>query len=242
MQRNVTNVVRWVMDEMIPPAIRDSRWFMYPFFVLAYRTTAVSTAMDYKALVGQWTSAQYAEYYRGLNTISRNRETDLNRECVGRILESIPPGTKTLLDAGCGKGYLLQVIAEARPEIELYGLDVLDGISTDIFSYRSGHVEALPFADNRFDVVISSHTLEHIVPLSDAISELKRVAAGRLIVVVPRQRKYYYTLDEHVNFFTYDFELISAIGSDSFLIEDLRGDWFYSTDDTVPAGSGPSSG
>lgn len=231
MNRSVTNAIRWFMDETVPPVIRDSSWFMYPFFVLAYRTLNPRSAMRFKSLVHTWTPEEYDEYYRGLNSISRNRATDLNSLCLQRIIASIPADTRTLLDAGCGGGYLLRQIAAARPEIELHGLDVWESLSGDApYTYHQGHVEALPFAEGRFDVVVSSHTLEHIVPLGAAVRELKRVAAQRVLVVVPCQRKYRYTLDEHVNFFTYDFDLVSAMASPQYVLEKLRGDWFYMSD------------
>ncbi|MFM2048604.1 MAG: hypothetical protein RI955_1152, partial [Bacteroidota bacterium] len=37
MNRSLTNTIRFILDECIPPLIRDSRWFMYPFFYIWYK-------------------------------------------------------------------------------------------------------------------------------------------------------------------------------------------------------------
>lgn len=59
------------------------------------------------------------------------------------------------------------------------------------------------------------------------MAELTRVARHKLVVVVPRQRPYRYTLDEHVNFFRHRYELVNAIGLDNFSCDDVSGDWVY---------------
>ena len=49
MNRKLTNSIRFVMDELIPPFIRDSKIFMYPFFYLAYRGRNIREMMDFKS-------------------------------------------------------------------------------------------------------------------------------------------------------------------------------------------------
>jgi hypothetical protein len=54
-----------------------------------------------------------------------------------------------------------------------------------------------------------------------------RIARKQIFIVTPCQRYYYYTLDEHVNFFTFKEELTSKIGLDDFTCEKMNGDWVY---------------
>ena len=225
--RSLTNTIRFVLDECIPPIIRDSAWFMYPFYFLAYRGRNVRQAMNFKRLVYQFSAEQYREFYEGLDTISRNRKTDLNEPSIKSLLDGIPPGTKTLLDVGCGRGYFLMRVREARPELELTGCDVVDKLSYPGISLIQGSAEHLPFPDKSFDVVTCSHTLEHILQPSRAVSELKRVAKKVLFVVVPCQRYYFYTLDEHVNFYPQPELLLAEMGVPNAECEKLHGDWLW---------------
>jgi len=223
--RTFTNAVRFVMDECLPPAIRDSRVFMYPFFMVAYRGRNVRTAMNFKRLVHGWGPSDYADYYRDLNTISRNRPTDLNAGCIRAMVEALDPSARSLLDVGCGNGYFLNQLHGRG--LSLFGCDIVDKVKNRSFPYVQAAVERLPFADKSFDVVTCSHTLEHIINLPAAVSELKRLARKQLMVVVPCQRWYFYTLDEHVNFFPHAEQLTSAIGLKEFTCRKIWGDWLY---------------
>ncbi len=201
MDRSLTNAIRFVMDECLPPLLRDSRWFMRPFYQVAYRGKNVEQAMDFKSLVHEWSQQEYDSFYASLDTISRNRLTDLNRPSLEMVLREVDPGASTLLDVGCANGHLLRQIGRRHPHLALTGLDVRPDLPAAPFTYVRGHAEDLPFEDDAFDVVTCSHTIEHVLDVRRAVAELKRVARRQLIVVTPRQRYFYYTLDEHVNFF-----------------------------------------
>jgi ubiquinone/menaquinone biosynthesis C-methylase UbiE len=79
---------------------------------------------------------------------------------------------------------------------------------------QAANVEQLPFADREFDTTICLHTLEHVRNLAKAVSELKRVTSGRVIVIVPRQRYFRYTPDYHLNFFGDPEQLILTMNID----------------------------
>lgn len=223
--RSLTNAIRYVMDEWLPPVIRDSRFFMYPFFVLAYRGKNVAQAMNFKRLVYSWNEDEYRRFYEGLDTISRNRKTDLNEASILRMLESIPKEAKRLLDVGCGRGYFLSRVKEARPDLELVGCDVVDKLAYEGMTLCVGNIENLPFEDRSFDVVTCSHTLEHIIHPARAVSELKRVTRRDLFVAVPCQRYFFHTLDEHVNFYPQKEPLLAELGTPDAICEKIHGDW-----------------
>ena len=75
--------------------------------------------------------------------------------------------------------------------------------------------------------MICTHTLEHCLAVGKVIAEIKRVARKRVVVVVPCQRCFYYTLDEHVNFYPFAEKLIHELGLEDYRCEKLWGDWFY---------------
>lgn len=84
---------------------------------------------------------------------------------------------------------------------------VLPQRKVDRVNYVEGSLTKLPFDDNEFDVVVCTHALEHIKDIAKALSELRRVCRKKLIIVVPRQREYRYTVDLHINFFPYEYDL-----------------------------------
>ncbi|MDZ7823470.1 MAG: methyltransferase domain-containing protein [Ahrensia sp.] len=78
-----------------------------------------------------------------------------------------------------------------------------DAAAIDGMEYYAARVEKLPFKDNEFDTVVCTHVLEHVLDFRSSLQELRRIAAKRLIVVVPREREYKYSFNPHFNFFPY---------------------------------------
>ena len=227
MNRSITNTIRFVMDELIPPFVRDSKIFMYPFYLFAYRGRNIREVMAFKSKVYAYSPEQYASFYNNLNTISRNRATDMNVACIDFILNSIDSTATNIIDIGCGSGYLLGKIEQKFPAIKRTGFDIKVASGKETFTYVHGNIEKLPFEDSAFDVVICCHTIEHLLQLESCISELKRITKKQLFIVTPCQRFFYYTLDEHVNFFPYKEKLIAILPFDHYECHKLQGDWAY---------------
>jgi ubiquinone/menaquinone biosynthesis C-methylase UbiE len=143
------------------------------------------------------------------------------------MLKNIPTNIDKLADIGCGNGFLLRKIKKIHPAINLYGFDIKKENNAIEYEYRKGVIEKLPYPDRFFDIVICSHVLEHIVNIDSAISELKRITKTKLIIVVPCQRYFYYTLDEHINFFPLEESLTSKIKLTNYSCLKLHGDWVY---------------
>jgi SAM-dependent methyltransferase len=235
MNRNITNAIRTVLDEWIPPVLRDSRWFMYPFFYYWYNgdKATIEAYMNFKSRVYAMTTAEYEDFYVNKRPKSRaaGRPTDLNRECIEYMLSHVHPEARTMIDIGCGNGFFLKEVQKLG-KYELHGCDVMESKSLGAgISYHQGNIESLPFADKSFDVVTCHHTIEHIPNPYRAVAELKRVARKQVMVVTPCQRYYYYTLDEHVNFFPVQgmLEHLMNTGVPPAQHEclNLKGDWMY---------------
>ena len=227
MNRSITNSIRFLMDECLPPFIRDSKFFMYPFYFLAYRGRNIRQIMNFKKEVLNFTAEQYTYFYNNLNSISRNRVTDINEPSLKCILENISKDTLNLLDVGCGNGFFLRQVKKKFPELELFGSDIMDKGESKEYNFILSQIEHLPFEDKSIDVVTCSHTLEHIINPEKAIAELKRIARKQVIIIVPCQRYYYYTLDEHVNFFPFKEALTSIINIQEHTCKKIHGDWVY---------------
>lgn len=225
MNRNITNVIRFLMDDCIPAIIRDNKYFMYPLYYYAYRGRDINTAMNFKSLVYSFTEEEYSEFYNNLNTISRNRKTDLNEPSIDFIITNLDKSAKNLLDIGCGKGFFLKQLKDTG--LDLFGCDIVDKDSSREYEYTKGNIEKLPFVDKQFDIVTCFHTLEHIINLDKAVAELKRITKKQLIIAVPCQRYFYYTLDEHVNFFPFKEKLTSTVNIKKHSCDKIWGDWVY---------------
>jgi ubiquinone/menaquinone biosynthesis C-methylase UbiE len=113
----------------------------------------------------------------------------LYRRIAADIAAAAPEGA-TLLDVGTGPGILLKAIARARPDLNLVGVDLAaDMIDLarknlgDGPELHAADVAALPFDDNRFDLVVSSYSSHHWDDPEAGAAEMARVlrSGGRLL-------------------------------------------------------------
>jgi SAM-dependent methyltransferase len=234
LDRSVVNAMRYVLEDLIPPALRDSLLF-YPLMKIVFGRNARRFADFRQDLLGM-SKADYSEYYSTMVPVMG--ETDLNQGCIDAILADAAGAS--VLDVGCGRGYLVRRLVEAHPDKRIAGIDIAPPPSTPAAEFVSGWVEDLPFPDGAFDTVVCTHTLEHILDLEGAMAELRRVAARRVIAVVPREREYRYSFNFHVNFFPYEHSFLNRIRPDrQFQCRTISGDIYYVEDrDAAPAGGG----
>jgi SAM-dependent methyltransferase len=226
MNRKLTNAVRFVMDELIPPFIRDSRVFMYPFYQYWFKGKNISRIMEFKSYFHTLSDSDIQAMYCSLECRANDRGTDLNTESLNYILANLDTSTETILDVGCGRGFFLEQVSRIG-RYKIAGCDLFEELAISGGSYYRANVENLPFADKQFDIVTCNHTLEHVIHLERAISELKRIARRQLVITVPCQKYYYYTLDLHIHFFPCESMLINSIRIDNYTCVNLSGDLVY---------------
>jgi ubiquinone/menaquinone biosynthesis C-methylase UbiE len=237
MNRRLINFIRWILEDVIPPVLRDSRLFYLLLFLVFKKRT--SYYAQFRSKSPFLTLEQYAEYYRDFPHLMEG--TDLNDKCLRRILTDLM-GAK-VLDAGCGRGVLCEEMAKStnhqgNHEVtrQVSGIDVT--LSDDLknrknIEFREGFLEKLPYGDKSFDTVVCTHTLEHVLDFEKCLAELKRVARLRLIIVVPREREYKYAFNLHLHFFPYVHSFLRQVkaGAQSkFQCEILDGDIYYCED------------
>lgn len=238
--RRFTLWIHFVLDQLLPPALRDAPWFMGPVFRLLFGRHA-ETLATFKERVPFLSDDEIRDIYVQTAEVAIDRPTDLNPECTDAI-EAHVTGPR-VLDAGCGRGWLAKRLA---PRFEVVGVDfvISDALREDpTVEWVEAPVGDLPFPDDHFDTVVCTHTLEHVRDLAPVVAELRRVAKERLIIVVPRQRRYRYTFDLHLHFFPTRGALLLAIGPpDEATIDcrDLGGDWYYQEAVSAPAHGAPA--
>ncbi|MBN2612988.1 MAG: class I SAM-dependent methyltransferase [Bacteroidales bacterium] len=223
--RSFTTAISFIIDNLVPPIIRDNRYFMYPFYYLAFKGRNIKENMEFKAGLYSITNEQLEKIYNDYQTIGTERTTDLNRGSIRCILKYVENDPGTILDVGCGKGYMLSLLH--KKGFRVTGTDVFDKPAGFSFDYVKSNAEKLPFGDNSFDIVVSTHTLEHVIDVKSAVNEMKRVARKMLIVVVPCQRFNYYTLDHHLHFFPKGEMLEGLMQIEDHEIKKVGGDWVY---------------
>jgi ubiquinone/menaquinone biosynthesis C-methylase UbiE len=115
-----------------------------------------------------------------------------------RLANMVGKNDGRILEICAGSGYLARLVARAHPGVEIQALDLSpemlavgrrraaqEGLKRIIFV--RGDARALPFADDYFDVVVSSYGL-HELPTTvrvAAVAEAARVLrpSGRLLIV-----------------------------------------------------------
>jgi len=226
MQRDVTRWIHFVLDELVPPVLRDAPWFSRAMLRLGLGARWREFD-DFKDRANAMSAAEFAAAYARTAGII-DRPTDLNRACIERLLRDVPDGP--VLEVGAGRGHLAGLLA-ARHQVTALDMAIGPEIRAAHpgVAFVDGDAEALPFGDASFPSVVCTHTLEHVRDLPRAIAELRRVCAGTLFVVVPRQRPYRHTFDLHLHFFPHPHSLINALrpppGAAS--CEAVGGDLYY---------------
>ena len=94
-----------------------------------------------------------------------------------------------ILDAGCGAGDVLIELARACPEAKMVGIDLSEplldvaraaaqsaGVAERV-SFETGNVQAMPFEDDSFDVVVSLNMLHYVEDPVAMLNEIERVLA-----------------------------------------------------------------
>jgi SAM-dependent methyltransferase len=207
-RRETTNWLRFVLEDLLPPVIRDSQLF-HAVARMAWGAHVTRLA-EFRERSAFLTPEEYSALYRDHPRVHEG--TDLSQGCVDEILKSIEGDS--VCDIGCGTGYLVRKIRAARPDLaRVAGSDfIVEGIAPMAGTeFHAAKVEELPFADGEFDTVVCTHLLEHLLEPRKAVAELRRVARRRLIIVVPCEREYRYTFNPHFNFFPYRGSLLRVM-------------------------------
>lgn len=237
MNRETTNKIRFVIEDILPPVVRDSGLFR-GLAKLAWGSHIEHLA-HFRERAPFLTAGEYEQLYRDHPRVHEG--TDNSEACIARIVASIEGDS--VCDVGCGTGALLSRIKTGNPGLKrLTGVDFVvdDAASLPGIDYVAAKIEDLPFADGEFDTVVCTHVIEHVLEYRQAIAELRRIAKKRLIIVVPREREYRYTFNPHFNFFPYTHSFLRAVHPvpPVHVCEDIGRDIYYQEEVQPVAGHG----
>ncbi len=101
----------------------------------------------------------------------------------------------SLLDVGCGKGFMMHDLVELIPGITVKGIDISSYAIENTLEDMKPHVKvananSLPFPDKSFDVVISINTIHNLdqEECGKALQEIERVSRGKSFITVDAYR------------------------------------------------------
>lgn len=165
----------------------------------------------------------YARYYADFSryedpsVATGSGEQDFDRRRLAQTAEwiaaQVSPGA-SVLDVGCGNGGLLVALRE-RGFTRLAGMDpsavCVHGLEERGFEASRGWLGHAPAGIGRFDLVILSHVLEHLLDPRAALASVRDLLApsGKAYLETPDAARYiefpsvpfYYFDSEHINHF-----------------------------------------
>ena len=117
---------------------------------------------------------------------------DGQKKSIDMFLIPISNNNSFVLDAACGDGSGLEHL-HRKGYNNLYGVDLnqdkIDRANLKVSSaqIKKCNISNLPFDDNIFDIIWSSHTLEHSNEPFVVLSEFKRVCIdnGHILLILP---------------------------------------------------------
>jgi len=217
MNRELVNILRLTVDQL-PREIRNSKIF----FSIAQKLFNLPNHLyyfreDYKN--GKITDLA-SLYVKGnpMELPDPNDRGGINFFHMRLIRKYINQQTpKSILDVGCGSGYLISFLDNLTSKTQIIGIDIEAPELNRFINKKRNNIKILRgkvdnllnnFEENSIDTVICTHFLEHIENPEYVIKELRRISSRMLILICPLEKPYKWGFNYHVNFY---------INTDSFL-------------------------
>ena len=140
----------------------------------------------------------------------------------------------SVLDVGCGKGFMLHDFKALMPDLTVAGIDISDYAITHAIEtvkpfLHEGNAKELPYEDASFDLVISINTI-HNLPVEEckqALREIQRVTRRHAFITVDAWR----TEEEKERLLKWNLTALTYMHVDDWkrLFEEVgyQGDYFW---------------
>jgi ubiquinone/menaquinone biosynthesis C-methylase UbiE len=134
-------------------------------------------------------TSNYIKHTHG-NPVQRRLIDRFHRVIMAKIAELAP---SSFLDAGCGEGFVAEILLRQMPGLKLTGFD-FNPESVELAkqmnpgaTFVEASIFEIPFPNASFDVVGCFEVLEHQTNPHSALKELARVAKNYVIISVPHE-------------------------------------------------------
>jgi 2-polyprenyl-3-methyl-5-hydroxy-6-metoxy-1,4-benzoquinol methylase len=140
-------------------------------------------------------TSNYRKHTHG-NPIQRKLIDRFHQVILAKIADLSP---QTFLDAGCGEGFVADLLLRKMPGLELTGFDFnpdaveIARAKNPTATFITASIFDLPYDDSSFDVVGCFEVLEHLPDPRLALKELTRVARNAVIISVPHEPFFCYS-------------------------------------------------
>ena len=147
-------------------------------------------------------------YFEGRKSGREKRFAHRSRKAASWVSDAadlLPDGKGRLLDVGCSLGYVLE--GARREGLTSAGVDVsAHAVSVCVgrgYEAKVGTIDAIPYEDAAFDVVVLKHVLEHTPTPKGALAEVKRVLGPSGVVLVALPDVHYWKGDRQRETYRY---------------------------------------
>lgn len=124
------------------------------------------------------------------NPVQRRLIDRFHKVIVAKIAELSPT---TFLDAGCGEGFVAEILLRQMPGLKLTGFDFNEesvraaSAMVPHATFEHASIFDIQHPDNSFDVVGCFEVLEHQLDPAAALAELVRVSKRAVVLSVPHE-------------------------------------------------------
>jgi len=221
MKRDIVCRIRLLIDSL-PQVIRNSKIL---FLIARALFNLPPELFSFRDQYSNKLVPDLSSFYDPNSTFSLPRlshSTDINSLHM-RLIEShfLREKPLTVLDAGCGNGFLINYLSDRVCNTYFVGIDYQPPFEKSInerVDYRRGDLLAqlCKIQDKSIEFVICAHVIEHLSRPEDVVSNLRRIASKCLIIICPLEKEYKWGMNYHINFYPDSERFISFLGSAFF--------------------------
>jgi len=229
--RNIVCIGRLALDSF-PTPIRNSKLLFHavrcvfpwlPLSLLDFRSKAYLYNKEDFALLYTPGSIMYLPSVSSLTDINY-----FHLRLINKVVNRCAPAS--ILDVGCGTGFLLNYIASDLTETAFsVGIDLASlpmsfpafpNLNSSSFCFMRGDLynELIKIPDKSFDCVICAHVIEHVFEPLSLLAELRRVCRNKLIILIPLEKCFRWGINLHVSFFPNASSFLQFVGADYNLV------------------------